>query len=98
MGRSDAPAQSSAMIRFSNVTKQYPGHSERVLSDFTLDIEEGSLCVLLGRSGAGKSTVLKLVNRLIEPSAGKVFVNGEDVCERDPIELRRSIGYVLQRV
>ncbi|HVJ21394.1 MAG TPA: ATP-binding cassette domain-containing protein, partial [Polyangiaceae bacterium] len=90
--------RSSAVIRFEDVTKQYPGRSDRVLADLNLEIEEGCLCVFLGRSGAGKSTALKLVNRLLEPSNGRVFVDGKPVAEQDPIGLRRNIGYVLQRI
>lgn len=85
------------MIRFENVSKRYGGRAP-VLRDFSLAVREGSFCVLLGRSGAGKSTALKLVNRLLEPSAGRVFVGGDDVRQRDPDELRRGIGYVLQRI
>jgi osmoprotectant transport system ATP-binding protein len=94
----DASGRSWAVIRFENVTKQYAGRPERVLSELDLEIDEGSFCVLLGRSGAGKSTALKLVNRLIEPSNGRVFVDGKPVDGQDPIGLRRSIGYVLQRI
>jgi osmoprotectant transport system ATP-binding protein len=85
------------LITFQHVSKRY-GTSEPVLRDFSLTVPEGSLCVLLGRSGAGKSTALRLVNRLIEPSSGRVTVGGEDVREKNEYELRRAIGYVLQRV
>ena len=86
------------MIRFENVTKHYPGHAESALLNVDLEIGEGRFCVLLGRSGAGKSTALKLVNRLLEPSAGRVWVQGVEVARQDPIALRRGIGYVLQRI
>jgi osmoprotectant transport system ATP-binding protein len=85
------------LIVFDQVSKRYES-AEPVLRDFSLEVPEGSLCVLLGRSGAGKSTALRLVNRLIEPSSGRVTVGGEDVRLRNAYELRRSIGYVLQRV
>ncbi len=85
------------MIAFHDVSKRY-GTSEPVLRDFSLEVPEGSLCVLLGRSGAGKSTALRLVNRLIEPCTGRVTVDGEDVRDKNEYELRRGIGYVLQRV
>jgi len=86
------------MIVFDQVSKRYSPTQAPVLDHFSLQIEEGSFCVLLGRSGAGKSTALKLVNRMIEPSAGRVLVAGTDVTAHDPYELRRSIGYVLQRI
>jgi osmoprotectant transport system ATP-binding protein len=85
------------LIAFDRVSKRYES-AEPVLRDFSLEVPEGSLCVLLGRSGAGKSTALRLVNRLIEPSTGRVTLDGKNVRERDAYELRRSIGYVLQRV
>ena len=85
------------MIAFDHVSKRYDS-AEPVLRDFSLEVPEGSLCVLLGRSGAGKSTALRLVNRLIEPTHGRVTLDGTDVRDRDAYELRRSIGYVLQRV
>jgi osmoprotectant transport system ATP-binding protein len=85
------------VIHFENVSKTYlPGAP--VLDEFSLNVDEGCFCVLLGRSGAGKTTALRLVNRLIEPSSGRVLVAGNDVREQDPHVLRRSVGYVLQRV
>jgi osmoprotectant transport system ATP-binding protein len=86
------------MIRFEAVQKSYPGASQPVLADFSLEVEERSVCALLGRSGAGKSTALRLVNRLLEPDRGRVLVSGVDVRTLNVFELRRGIGYVLQRV
>jgi osmoprotectant transport system ATP-binding protein len=86
------------VIRFENVQKRYPGASQAVLSNFSLEIGAGTVCALLGRSGAGKSTALRLVNRLIEPDDGQVLLSGVDVRSLDVFELRRGIGYVLQRV
>jgi osmoprotectant transport system ATP-binding protein len=76
------------------------GHSREapVLHDFTLTVESGETLALVGASGAGKTTVLKLVNRLLLPHAGQVRVQGRDTREWDPIRLRRSIGYVIQDV
>ena len=68
-----------------------------MLSDIDFDVAGGQLLVVIGASGSGKTTLLKLVNRLLEPSEGRVWVGGEDVRQRDPIALRRSIGYVFQR-
>ncbi len=86
------------MIRFEAVYKRYRGAPQAVLSDFCLEVAEGTVCALLGRSGAGKSTALRLVNRLLEPDEGRILLSGVDVRTRDVFELRRSIGYVLQRV
>lgn len=69
----------------------------RVLLDrVSLQIEEGSTTVLLGRSGSGKTTLLRTVNRMVEPTGGAVLLRGQDICEHEPIALRRSIGYVIQ--
>ena len=67
-----------------------------LLSDLSLSVRRGETLVLLGRSGSGKTTTLKLINRLLEPSAGEVQVEGRSTFEWDPIRLRRSIGYVIQ--
>jgi len=69
-----------------------------VLDRFTLTVEPGSVLALVGRSGAGKTTILKLVNRLLLPDAGSVVVDGRDTREWDPTQLRRRVGYVLQEV
>jgi osmoprotectant transport system ATP-binding protein len=81
-------------IQFAAVT--YTVGSAVILDGITLDVREGDTVVLLGESGCGKTTTLKMINRLIEPTAGKVLVNGKATTEWDPIALRRSIGYVLQ--
>ena len=76
------------------------GHSSEapVLDSFTLTVEPGEIVALVGASGAGKTTVLKLVNRLLLPDAGDVRVTGKDTREWDPIRLRRSVGYVIQEI
>jgi osmoprotectant transport system ATP-binding protein len=74
----------------------YRRNSAPILSNFTLSIEAGEVVALVGRSGAGKTTALKLVNRLLEPDAGEVTVGGKSTREWDPIRLRRSVGYVIQ--
>jgi osmoprotectant transport system ATP-binding protein len=84
------------MIELSEVTKRY---GDAVVVDrVSLRVEEGELVVLLGGSGSGKTTTLKMINRLVEPSAGRIVVAGKDVAEGAPYELRRRIGYVFQRL
>ena len=83
------------MIRFDHVSKTYPGGT-RAVDDFSLTIEQGSTTVFLGTSGCGKTTLMRMVNAMITPTSGTVFVRGADVTGADPARLRRSIGYVLQ--
>ena len=84
-------------IEFQDVSYTRPGGT-RVLDHFNLTIESGEILALVGRSGAGKTTILKLVNRLLVPDAGTVVVAGRDTRAWDPIRLRRSVGYVIQDV
>ena len=83
------------MIRFDHVSKTYPGGT-RAVEDFSLTVEQGSTTVFLGTSGCGKTTLMRMVNAMVTPTSGTVFVRGEDVASEDPVRLRRSIGYVLQ--
>ncbi len=85
------------MIRLDHISKSYDSKNN-VVDDLSLEIEQGECLTLLGSSGSGKSTVLKMINRLIEPSQGTVFVNGSDIRQSDPVQLRRSIGYVFQGI
>jgi len=84
------------MIRLDNVTKRF-GDAVAV-DDLSLEVDAGELCVLVGPSGCGKTTTMKMVNRLIEPTSGRVFLDGEDVTDVDPVQLRRRMGYVIQQV
>ena len=84
------------MIVLDSVSKNYPGGGNAV-DKLTLEIGEGETCVLVGPSGCGKSTTLRMINRLIEPSAGRIVVGGEDVTHVDPVVLRLKMGYVIQR-
>ncbi|MGN6244578.1 MAG: ABC transporter ATP-binding protein [Motilibacteraceae bacterium] len=84
------------MIRLDRVTKRYPDGTVAV-QELSLDVAPGELVVLVGPSGCGKSTTLKMVNRLIEPSSGRIFLEGEDVTRTDPVALRRRMGYVIQQ-
>ena len=83
------------MIRFYHVSKTYPGGT-RAVEDFSLTVERGSTTVFLGTSGCGKTTLMRMVNAMVTPTSGTVFVRGRDVAGENPVHLRRSIGYVLQ--
>jgi osmoprotectant transport system ATP-binding protein len=85
------------MIRLDGVGKTYPNGTVAV-HELDLDVPAGSLVVLVGPSGCGKSTTLKMVNRLIEPTTGRIILDGDDVTKVDPVQLRRRIGYVIQMV
>jgi osmoprotectant transport system ATP-binding protein len=87
-----------AQIRFNEITKKYPGASAPAVNAVTFDVPEGSTCMLVGTSGSGKTTLLRMVNRLIEPTGGEIIIDGKNVLEEDPIQLRRRIGYVIQQV
>ena len=89
---------SEPLIRLESVSKSYGSGAEPAVKKLTLEVEKGEVLVLVGPSGCGKSTTLRLINRLIEPTSGKIFLNGEDVTDVDPSELRRKIGYVIQQV
>ena len=83
------------MIEFQNVSKTYK--KTTVLSDLNFTIEDGQLVCLIGESGCGKTTTIKMINRLITPTTGNILLNGEDISKKDVIQLRRSIGYVIQQ-
>ncbi|GAA4757185.1 hypothetical protein GCM10023350_48520 [Nocardioides endophyticus] len=95
----DATSSASAqpMIRLSGVGKTYDDGTVAV-QELDLEIERGELVCLVGPSGCGKSTTLKMINRLIEPTTGTIEIDGDDVTHQDPVQLRRSIGYVIQQV
>ncbi|MFE7169302.1 betaine/proline/choline family ABC transporter ATP-binding protein [Streptomyces sp. NPDC057616] len=85
------------MIRFEQVTKRYPDGTTAV-DDLSFEVSEGELVTLVGPSGCGKTTTMMMVNRLVEPTSGRILVNGEDIAGVDPVRLRRRIGYVIQQV
>ena len=91
----------ASTVEFEHVTKHY-GPAVRgtpgAVDDLSLHVPAGRICVLVGPSGCGKTTSLKMVNRLIEPTSGRILIDGEDAARRDVTELRRGIGYVIQQV
>src|SRR5678809_1482066 len=91
MGHEEAQ---TALVEFHDVTYSLPNTT--IISDLNLSVEQGETLVLLGESGCGKTTTLKLVNRLLTPTSGEVRVEGESTTAWDPIALRRRIGYVIQ--
>src|ERR1041385_6946476 len=91
MGHKEAQ---EALVQFHNVTYSLPNAT--IISDLNLTVERGETLVLLGESGCGKTTTLKLVNRLLTPTSGEVMVEGKATTAWNPIELRRRIGYVIQ--
>jgi osmoprotectant transport system ATP-binding protein len=95
----DQPPRAST-VEFEHVTKRYDAGAKNTpgaVNDLSLTVPAGKICVLVGPSGCGKTTSLKMVNRLIEPTSGRILIDGEDAAKRDVIELRRSIGYVIQQ-
>ena len=90
----------AATVEFAHVTKRYEAASSGpgAVNDLSFAVPAGKICVLVGPSGCGKTTSLKMVNRLIEPSGGRILVDGVDIATRDVTELRRGIGYVIQQV
>lgn len=83
------------MIEFQHVTKSFKDN--KVLSDISLTIEDGELVAIIGSSGCGKTTTLKMINRLIRPTKGKIFIDGKDIEDMNKVEMRRNIGYVIQQ-
>ena len=92
-----APRQAVEIV-FDHATKRYPGRPAPAVDDLSLTIPAGEVCCLVGPSGGGKTTAMKLVNRLVELTSGDVRVDGRSVCSLDQTELRRGIGYVIQQV
>jgi len=85
------------LITLEHVSKTYPGGVQAV-RDLSIEVADGETLVLLGTSGCGKTTTLKMVNRLIEPTGGRILIDGDDIMERDPIALRRGVGYAIQNI
>jgi len=90
-------ATAEPMIRLDGVAKRFPDGTVAV-ADLDLEVSPGEIVCLVGPSGCGKTTTLKMVNRLVEPTSGRILLEGEDVTRVDPVQLRRRIGYVIQQV
>ncbi|MEA2347785.1 MAG: osmoprotectant transport system ATP-binding protein [Thermoleophilaceae bacterium] len=90
--------QPAASVEYREAVKRYPGQDEPALAGLSLTVDAGDICVLVGPSGCGKTTAMRLVNRMIELSDGDVLIDGQSVRRRDPAELRRQIGYVIQQI
>lgn len=88
------------MITLENLTKVFETPKGPIMASdrVNMEVPTGEICVLLGPSGCGKTTTMKMVNRLVEPTSGKIYIDGKDTDEYDPIELRRTIGYVIQQI
>jgi osmoprotectant transport system ATP-binding protein len=91
-------AAAEPMIRLQDLSKTFPGQARPAVDHLDMDIAAGEIVVLVGPSGCGKTTTMRLINRLIEPTSGRIILEGEDVTKVDPDKLRRRIGYVIQQV
>jgi len=85
-------------IRLTCVSKSFDGGRTHAVAELTLDVRRGETLVLLGSSGCGKTTTLKMINRLVEPTTGTIELEGEDTARLDPVALRRRIGYAFQGI
>jgi osmoprotectant transport system ATP-binding protein len=88
----------AAELELRNVSKRYAGQREPAIAELSLTVPAGEVCVLVGPSGSGKTTAMRLINRMIPISGGDILLGGDSVLERDPRELRREIGYVIQQI
>ena len=96
-GRSGSSGR-KAMIRLENLSKTFPGQTEPAVADLSMEIYEGEIVVFVGPSGCGKTTTMKMINRIIEPTGGRIILDDEDVTTTNPDKLRRRIGYVIQQI
>jgi len=85
------------LLKFDHVSKIYKDGLKAV-DDLSFDFDKGEFIVFIGPSGCGKTTTMKMINRLIEPTEGSIYINGENILEKDPVQLRREIGYVIQQI
>lgn len=87
-----------SMIVLDQVSKRYPGQDHAAVAELTMEIKRGEFVVLVGPSGCGKTTTLRMINRLVEPTSGRIFIDGVDVTHADVDRLRRGVGYVIQQI
>ncbi|MDQ3345673.1 MAG: ATP-binding cassette domain-containing protein, partial [Chloroflexota bacterium] len=87
-----------SMISLQQLTKVFPGQAKPAVEALDMEIPAGEIVVLVGPSGCGKTTTMRLINRLIEPTSGRIILEGEDVTKVNPDKLRRRIGYVIQQI
>jgi osmoprotectant transport system ATP-binding protein len=90
-------AEQSVAIELEEVTKRYPGQREPAVDEFTMSINPGEITIFVGPSGCGKTTTMRMINRLIEPTSGRITIGGDDALSLNPDELRRRIGYAIQQ-
>ncbi len=90
--------QPAASVSYRDVTKRYPGQTQPAISHLSLEVPAGEICVLVGPSGCGKTTAMRMVNRTVEITEGDILIGGISVRDRDPSELRREMGYVIQQI
>ncbi|MFI8307400.1 ABC transporter ATP-binding protein [Streptomyces sp. NPDC085927] len=95
-GSAGTTGATGATIELESLTKRYPGNPQPAVDSVDMEIRAGETVILVGPSGCGKSTTLKMINRLIEPSGGRIRIGGEDVTDMDPVKLRRRVGYAIQ--
>jgi osmoprotectant transport system ATP-binding protein len=88
----------AASVSYRHVTKRYSGQEEPAIDDLSLEVEAGEICVLVGPSGSGKTTALRMVNRTVEITEGDIRIGETSIRDRDPAELRREMGYVIQQI
>lgn len=85
------------LIEFKNVNKVYPG-GKKAVEDFNLNVEKGEFICLIGTSGSGKTTTMRMINRMTELTSGEILIDGQNIMDQDPVQLRRHLGYVIQNI
>jgi osmoprotectant transport system ATP-binding protein len=88
----------ASAVRYAGATKRYPGSAKAAVDELTLEVPAGEICVLVGPSGCGKTTAMRMVNRTVEMTEGDIFIGEQSVRDRNPAQLRREIGYVIQQI
>jgi osmoprotectant transport system ATP-binding protein len=97
-GSAPSPGGGPATLELQRVSKIYPGQSEPAIAELSFKVGAGEVCVLVGPSGSGKTTAMRLINRMIPLTSGDILLGGRSVLDRDPNQLRREIGYVIQQI